>query len=127
MKTFSVYVEKKEEFAIEAKNLNLEIKDVLNINKIKKIRILNKYEITGVDEETFKKSVTSIFSEALIDCYYLNPPKEKNMFGVKFLEGQYNKRADFSEQCLKLISPLSNPIVLTAKIYIFEGDLEKKS
>ncbi len=126
MKTFSVYVEKKEEFAIEAKNLNLEIKDVLNINKIKKIRILNKYEITGVDEETFKKSVTSIFSEPLIDCYFLNPPKEKNMFGVKFLKGQYNKRADFSEQCLKLISPLSNPIVLTTKIFIFEGDLEKK-
>ena len=45
MKVYRIYVEKKEEFAIEAKNLNIELRNILNIKNLEKTRIINRYDV----------------------------------------------------------------------------------
>ena len=87
MKIFRIYVEKKEEFAVEAKNLEIEIKNILNIKNIEKVKIINKYEVEGTDEETFKIATQSIFSEPLVDNFFFNLKKTKNIFAVEYLPG----------------------------------------
>ena len=126
MAIYRVYVEKKEKFAIEAKNLNKELRDILNIKNLEKTRIINMYDIEGIEEKTFKYALKSIFSEPLVDSFFFNLEKTTNTFGVEYLPGQYDKRADFCEQCLKLISFEIQPTVKTAKIYQFEGDISKE-
>lgn len=125
MSVYRVYVEKKKEFAVKAKALELEIKQVLKINQIKNVRIINRYDVEGIEEKFFKKALDKIFSEPLVDDYFFKLKKEKNMFAVEFLNGQYDNRADFCEQALQLISFKKRPIVKTATIYIFEKNITK--
>ena len=125
MAIYRIYVEKKEEFAIDAKNLNLELRDVLNIKNLENTRIINVYDVEGIDEETFKTATMSIFSEPLIDNFFFKLEDKKNIFAVEYLPGQYDKRADFCEQCLELISFKQKPKVETKKIYKFTGNLSE--
>ena len=124
MKIYKIYVEKKENFNIEAKNLNWDILNLLKLNNVKKTRILNAYYIEGIDENIFKSSIDTIFTEMQTDNFYTELPNCRNMFSVEYLPGQYDKRADFCAQCLKLTFHKVTPIVKTAKIYIFEGELK---
>ncbi len=125
MAVYRIYVEKREEFAVDAKNLNLELKNVLNIKNLENTRIINVYDVEGIDEETFKTATMSIFSEPLIDNFFFELKNKKNTFAVEYLPGQYDKRADFCEQCLELISFKKRPTVKTKKIYQFIGNLEE--
>ena len=63
MKVYRIYVEKKEEFAIEAKNLNIELRNILNIKNLEKTRIINRYDVEGIEEKTFNYGIKSIFSK----------------------------------------------------------------
>ena len=126
MSVYRIYVEKKQEFAIKALKMLTEIKEVLNIKKIENLRILNRYDVENIEKQIFEKATYSIFSEPLVDVVYFELPKEKNIFGVEFLDGQYDKRADFCEQCLQLISCKERPTVKTAQIYVLKGEITKK-
>ncbi len=126
MSVFRIYVEKKQEFAVKASSLLLEIKEVLNIKKAESLRILNRYDVENIEKQIFDKATYSIFSEPLVDEVYFNLPDAEHVFAVEFLDGQYDKRADFCEQCLQLISCKERPTVKTAQIYILTGEITKK-
>ncbi|MDR0674947.1 MAG: phosphoribosylformylglycinamidine synthase [Mycoplasmataceae bacterium] len=121
-----VFAEKKPPFNIEALQLLHELRVNLNVKSLRHVRILIKYLVNNVDHKTFTSSLNTIFSEPQVDYLYLKKfPKnpQANVFGVAFLPGQFDQRADSAEQCLKLINPRSNPIVNTAIIYVLEGNL----
>ena len=61
MSVYRIYVEKKDEFAIEAKNLNWDIKNVLNIESLEKTRIINRYDVENVDKDVFEKAKQQYF------------------------------------------------------------------
>ena len=91
-----VYVEKKADFAVKAKELKHEIKHYLGINSIESVRVLIRYDIENISEETYKKALYTVFSEAPVDMVY----EEKidlageRVFSVEFLPGQFDQRAD---------------------------------
>jgi phosphoribosylformylglycinamidine synthase len=121
-----VFVEKKSHFNNESRDLLNDLQTNLSIEKITNVRIIKKYLIGNVDQVTFKKAISSIFSEPQVDLVYLdkiNIPKDANAFGVSYLAGQFDQRADSCEQCIKLINPKCEPIVKTANIFILEGKL----
>ena len=123
MSVYRIYVEKKDEFAIEAKNLNWDIKNVLNIESLEKTRIINRYDVENVEKDVFEKAKTTIFSEPQVDNFYNDLPDAKNMVASEYLPGQFDQRADSCEQCIQIASCSKRPIVKTAKIYIFEGNI----
>ncbi len=123
MSVYRIYVEKKDEFAIEAKNLNWDIKNVLNIESLEKTRIINRYDVENVDKDVFEKAKTTIFSEPQVDNFYNDLPNAKNIIASEYLPGQFDQRADSCEQCIQIASCSKRPIVKTAKIYIFEGNI----
>ena len=65
-----VFVEKKKPFAVNAKELLEEIGGYLGIKTITDVRVLIRYDIENLSEETYKKALTTVFSEPPVDDVY---------------------------------------------------------
>jgi phosphoribosylformylglycinamidine synthase len=120
-----VYVEKKPEYAVRAKELQSEIKSYLGISGVTKVRELIRYDIENISGETYKKALVTVFSEPPVDDIYeeefdLNGART---FSVEFLPGQFDQRADSAEQCVKLLNEEEEPIIRTAVTYAIEGSI----
>jgi phosphoribosylformylglycinamidine synthase (EC 6.3.5.3) len=51
-----IFVEKKAGFDVQAQGLLSDIKESLGINSIKGIRLLNRYDISGISDEVYEGS-----------------------------------------------------------------------
>lgn len=119
-----VFVEKKLEFANESKNLKEDINKFLGIKNLENIRIINRYDIENIDQDLFKYSVKSVFSEPQLDNIYYDLNNDGSyIFCVEYLPGQFDQRADSAMQCIQIISQKEKPLIKTAKIYILYGKL----
>ena len=119
-----VYVEKKPEFAVQAKDLKHEIKNYLGIRDIKEVRILIRYDVENISDDTFEKACNGIFSEPPVDILYHNTfPETENakVFSVEFLPGQFDQRADSAVQCIQFIKEDEQPVIKTATTYVIVG------
>ena len=121
-----VYVEKKTPYAVAAKELKAEIKSYLDIKTLKDVRVLIRYDVEDVSEETYQKALGTVFSEPPVDILYEETfeckPKDRT-FSVEFLPGQFDQRADSAEQCVKLLHESENPIIRSATTYVLSGDI----
>ena len=120
-----VYVEKKPEYAVRAKELQSEIRSYLGISGVTKVRELIRYDIENISGETYKKALVTVFSEPPVDDIYeeefdLNGART---FSVEFLPGQFDQRADSAEQCVKLLNEEEEPIIRTAVTYAIDGTI----
>ena len=121
-----VYVEKKPEYAVQAKELKHEVKSYLGIENVTNIRILIRYDVENISQATFEKACHGIFSEPPVDDLYLEDipvEKESHIFTVEYLPGQFDQRADSAVQCVQFIDENENPVIKTATTYVIEGDL----
>lgn len=119
-----LYVEKKKEFNSQAKELYKNLKENLRIETLNSIRILNRYDIEGLDDEIYEQSKRTIFSEPNVDIVYEESfpmNQDEIAFGVEYLPGQYDQRADSALQCIQILKEDSNPIINTAKIIVLKG------
>ncbi|SER95264.1 phosphoribosylformylglycinamidine synthase [Lachnobacterium bovis] len=120
-----VYVEKKADFAVKAKELKHEIKHYLGINSVESVRVLIRYDIENISAETYKKALYTVFSEAPVDMVYEEKIElaEERVFSVEFLPGQFDQRADSAEQCVKLLNENEEPIIRSATTYVIAGNI----
>ncbi|MGI6033559.1 MAG: phosphoribosylformylglycinamidine synthase [Coriobacteriales bacterium] len=120
-----IYVEKKPGFDVEAQQLKSELQSILQIQTLENVRIVNRYDVEGIDEELFERCVPTVFSEPQSDVTYRKLPDAKGaaVFAVEYLPGQFDQRADSASECIQLISQGERPDVLSAKLYYLEGDL----
>ena len=54
-----IYVEKKAPYAVEAKQLLWEIRHILQIKTVTGLRLLNRYDVEGVDDALYQKCLWS--------------------------------------------------------------------
>ena len=120
-----VYVEKKPGFDLEAKALERELRDLLGIAGITGLRLINRYDVEGIDDELFALCVPTVFSEPQSDIATADMPEtgDARVFAVEFLPGQFDQRADSASECVQLISQGERPLVRSAKVYVLEGEL----
>ena len=119
-----VFVEKKPDFAVQAKGLENEIKGYLGILDIASVRVLNRYDVENVSDETFEKACRGIFAEPPVDILYREefPVGENSkVFSVEYLPGQFDQRADSAVQCIQFIKEDEKPVIKTAVVYVIEG------
>ena len=50
-----IFVEKKPDFAVKAKELKEEIRNYLGINTVSGVRVLIRYDVENISEETFRR------------------------------------------------------------------------
>lgn len=117
-----VYVEKKPDFAVKAKELKHEIKHYLGITTVEAVRVLIRYDVENISEETYKKALYTVFSEPPVDDIYEETFDygDAKVFTVEFLPGQFDQRADSAEQCVKLLNENEEPIIRSAITYVIE-------
>ena len=121
-----VYVEKKAEFAVQAKELRHEIRSYLGIETVTGVRVLIRYDVENLSEDTFEKACNGIFAEPPVDVLYLEsfPVFDKDhVFSVEYLPGQFDQRADSAEQCVQFIKEDESPVIKTATTYVIEGNV----
>ena len=121
---YRIFVEKKKEFANEARALMADVRDLLGIAQLEKIRIYNRYDVEDIDRELFDYAVGNVFSEPQVDLVYEEMPKDEAViFAVEYLPGQFDQRADSAAQCIQIISEGERPLARSAKVYAVYGDL----
>ena len=122
---YRVYVEKKPEYDGKSDALRKELTDVLGVKGIESIRLINRYDVEGIDEGLFSRAVTTVFSEPPVDdvSYDLDVKPDDKVFAVEYLPGQFDQRADSAAECIQLISKGERPLVRTARIYVISGSL----
>ena len=121
-----VYVEKKQPYAVKAKELTEDIKGYLGINTLDAVRVLVRYDVENLSEDTYKKALTTVFSEPPVDnVYEENFPfnETDRIFSVEYLPGQFDQRADSAEQCFKFLNEDEKPVIKSATTYVLEGHM----
>ena len=119
-----VYVEKRPEFAVQAKELLNEVKSYLGVKSVTNIRVLIRYDIENLSEATFERACNGVFSEPPVDVLYHEefPYAETDkIFSVEYLPGQFDQRADSAVQCVQFIKEDELPVIKTATTYVIEG------
>ncbi|MCQ2508674.1 MAG: phosphoribosylformylglycinamidine synthase, partial [Dorea sp.] len=119
-----VYVEKKPAFAVQAKDLKHEVSSYLGIKDIESVRVLIRYDVENVSEETFERACNGVFAEPPVDTLYKEefPVGENSrIFSVEYLPGQFDQRADSAVQCVQFIKEDEKPVIKTAVTYVIKG------
>ena len=115
---YRIYVEKKPGFDGEAQGLLHELVDLVGIQNLTGLRLLNRYDVEGIDAVLFQQAVPTVFSEPPVDVTYDKLPDAKNVFAVEYLPGQFDQRADSASECIQLLSQGERPAVRSARVYL---------
>ncbi len=124
-----IYVEKKEAFAVKAKELKEELKNYLGLDNVSNVREFIRYDVENISDEIFVKACKTVFSEPPVDDLYEETlPTENNahIFSVEFLPGQFDQRADSAVQCVQFLKEDENPIIRTAVTYMIIGNISEE-
>ena len=124
-----IYVQKKSGFDVEAKGLLQDLKENLLMDNLQNIIILNRYDVEGISKKVFERAKNTVFSEPQVDiCFEEEYPFEKSdkVFGIEYLPGQFDQRANSLSECLQILTEGTRPISKSAKIYILKGDLSSE-
>ncbi len=121
-----VFVEKKQAFAVKAKELEEEIRSYLGIQTVTGVRVLIRYDVENIGDETFERACQTVFSEPPVDVLYreeFETAPDASVFGVEFLPGQFDQRADSAVQCVQFLNAAEKPVIRTATVYVIEGNV----
>ncbi|MDM0490948.1 phosphoribosylformylglycinamidine synthase [Clostridium perfringens] len=124
-----VFVEKKAGFNVESQILLKDFKDNLGIEALEDVRVLNKYILGDMEEEQYIRTVNTILSEAPVDRVYeenFEIGQDEIAFGVEYLPGQYDQRADSASECIMLLTEEEKVPVKSSKIIILKGSLNEE-
>ncbi|MDU2658317.1 MAG: phosphoribosylformylglycinamidine synthase [Clostridium perfringens] len=124
-----VFVEKKAGFNVESQILLKDFKDNLGIEALEDVRVLNKYILGDMEEEQYVKTVNTILSEAPVDRVYeenFEIGQEEIAFGVEYLPGQYDQRANSASECIMLLTEEEKIPVKSSKVIILKGNLNEE-
>ena len=119
-----IYVEKKEPYAVAARQLKEDILGFLAVKGLTGVRKLIRYDVENVSDEVFETACRTVFSEPPVDILYretIDIPEDGFVFSVEALPGQFDQRADSAVQCVQFLNENENPVIRTAETYILTG------
>ena len=122
---YRVYVEKRTPYDEEAQRALEEFNALPGVSGLTGLRLLNRYDVEGVDAALFEKCLPVVFSEPQVDDVFYELPESDAVFAVEYLPGQFDQRADSCAECIQLISGAERPSVLSAKVYLLYGEVDE--
>ena len=121
-----IYVEKKKGFDVEARGVLQDLRENLSLDALTNVRVLNRYDVSGISDDEYARARELIFSEPPVDNAYdekIEIPAADKVFAVEFLPGQFDQRAASCEECISILTEKDRPSVRSAKLYILSGDI----
>lgn len=125
-----IFVEKKTGYNVESQQLLQDIKENLGIKTLENLRLLHRYDVDRISDNAYEKALHTIFSEPPVDRLFeesFEIAPDEVAFGIEYLPGQYDQRADSTEQCIEIINADQKPVVRSAKIIVLKGQLSEES
>ena len=122
---YRVYVEKRAPYDEEAQRALEEFNALPGVSGLTGLRLLNRYDVEGVDAALFEKCLPVVFSEPQVDDVFYELPESDAVFAVEYLPVQFDQRADSCAECIQLISGAERPSVLSAKVYLLYGEVDE--
>ncbi|MBQ9880198.1 MAG: phosphoribosylformylglycinamidine synthase [Clostridia bacterium] len=124
---YRLFVERRKGQDNEAAALLTELRDLLFIGGLERVRIINRYDIEDIPPELLEECRDTVFSEPATDTVSEELETDGGrVFAVEYLPGQFDMRADSAQQCVRFISPGAAPVVRSAKVYVLYGDITDK-
>lgn len=124
---YRVYSEKKEDYRESAKSLLNDIRAFLGVDGIEDVRIINRYDVEGIDEKLFNACIPTVFSEPQVDTVSRDLENDGAViFASEYLPGQFDQRADSAAQCISLIAACERPLVRSAVVYMLYGNISRE-
>ena len=126
-KVYRIYVEKRKENAVEANEIKHNLIHQLGMTDVKNVTVINRYDVQGISEEVLEQGIPTILSEPMVDDVYkeeYHVPNGAFVFGIEYLPGQYDQRADACEQCFQLLTEQKGVKVRCARLFVIEGVVE---
>lgn len=124
-----IYVEKQKGYDIEAQGLYEDLKENLHLSGLTAVRVINRYDVEGIDQDTYEAAKYSVFAEPAIDTAYdemVPVDAGSQFFAVEYLPGQYDQRADSAVQCIKLMNVQSEATVRFARLIVLVGSISEE-
>lgn len=127
MSTHTLFVEKLPPFASEANHLLHDLREALDLAQISSLRLLNRYDISGISDSEFASASTSILSEPQTDTIFtaLEISGNEKAFAYSYLPGQFDQRADSAAQCIQILTGKDKPEITSSRIVILTGKLSQ--
>ena len=126
---YRVFVEKKEGFRVAQEALFESLKLYVGIKNLQGVRIINRYDVQGIESDLLETCKHTVFSEVQVDDVYDSMPEVADpsfILAVEYLSGQFDQRSDSAAQCIQLISSAKRPLVRSAKVYVLEGSFTEE-
>ena len=123
---YRCYTEKMPGFDVAAQALCQQLRQEEGIQALEGVRILCRYDVQGIDEQTYELAKAGVFSEPAADYVYdeqIKVPSGARALIVEALPGQFDMRADSCSQCIALMTQGDRPLVRAATVYILSGGL----
>lgn len=126
---YRIYVEKRPENAVEALDTLNDLHTQLKMTNVETLSIVNRYDVQGIDKATLDKAVPTILSEPMVDDVYYEtyPFEEKKVLAIEYLPGQYDQRADSTEQCIQILTGSKEVKVKCARVIVMTGDIDDEA
>jgi len=125
LKQHTLFVEKLPPFASESRHLLHDLRASLALPGIASLRVVNRYDITGIDEADFQIASTRVLSEPQVDSISttLALAENEHAFAHSYLPGQFDQRADSAAQCIQILTGKDKPEVISSRVIILTGEL----
>ncbi|HFI0746898.1 TPA: phosphoribosylformylglycinamidine synthase [Streptococcus suis] len=121
-----IFVEKKADFQIKAEVLLKELVHNLQLNSLSSLRLVQVYDIFGLEEDLFEQAVKHIFTEQVTDKVLTEQDLELDQavsFAIEALPGQFDQRAASAQEALLLLGSRQEVRVNTGQLYILNADV----
>ncbi len=125
MITHTLLVEKLPLYATESAYLLKDLRESLHLPAETTLRLINRYEITGLSKSEFEAVSKNILSEPQIDTTstQLALSSGEFAFAYTYLPGQFDQRADSAAQAIQIFTSREKPPVSSSQIAVLSGPL----
>ena len=123
-----VFVVKRPSFDVEARGLVADLRENLGVAGLDSVRIFNRYDVDGINEDDFQLAIKQVFSESPVDDVFVEQAELLGdlIIAVEALPGQYDQRADSAAQCIQILTQGERPRCRTARIYCMSGSIDSQ-
>ncbi len=125
MSNFRIFVEKKQQFRVEAESLRQELNTNLGV-EIEALRLICVYDLFGFTEELVERGRYGVFGEIVTD----NVTDEIDAEGavsiaIEYLPGQFDQRAASAVDCVKLLDPEADIRIRSGRLLLLSGSISE--
>ncbi|MFA5258438.1 MAG: AIR synthase-related protein, partial [Opitutales bacterium] len=121
-----VFVEKRPGFDVEAGQMLEDLRESLGLDALAGLRLLNRYDVEGLDEAEYSSAVSRVFAEPQSDYIHeesFDLAQGEQAFGIEYLPGQFDQRADSAVQCVQILAHGQRPRIACARVIVLKGPL----